>query len=94
MLLCATGIGLTLVPLTMMVMANTAPADSGVAAGVLATVQQIGGATALAIASATAARTVSVPGAGSAADGYTHAFAAGAVTVALCALLATMALRP
>lgn len=60
MLLCALGMGLTMVPLTLLVMARVPASDIGVAAGVLTTSQQIGGAAGLAFAATASAAVVRI----------------------------------
>jgi EmrB/QacA subfamily drug resistance transporter len=101
MLLCALGMGLTMVPLTLLVMARIEPSNTGVAAGVLTTAQQIGGVTGLALA-ATAAAGVSArlaaTGPASAAvvatAGYARSFEVAAVVALVLVLTAAALLLP
>lgn len=95
MLLCALGMGLTMVPLTLLVMARIQPSYTGVAAGVLTTAQQIGGVAGLALAATAAAgvtRTLVATGPASAAvvatAGYARSFAVAAVVAAVLTLTA------
>jgi EmrB/QacA subfamily drug resistance transporter len=94
------GIGLTFVPLTLIGTTNVENADAGLASGVFNTSQQVGGALGLAVLSTFAtSRTgaLTASGAGHAqamVGGFQVAFTAGAVLIALGAILLAVLIRP
>jgi EmrB/QacA subfamily drug resistance transporter len=99
------GLGVTLVPLTLIATANIAPAEAGLASGLFNTSQQVGGALGLAVLSTLAAhRTSSTLAALASAptraqqaaalvDGYQLAFAVAATLLAVGALMMLLLLR-
>jgi EmrB/QacA subfamily drug resistance transporter len=99
MLLLGLGGGLAFNPMLLAAMSDVAPADSGLASGVVNTSFMMGGALGLAVlASGAAARTGGLQASGVAADlalnqGYQLAFLLGAAAAALAAVLALWALR-
>jgi EmrB/QacA subfamily drug resistance transporter len=95
-LLMAFGLGLAFVPLTLAATANVENEDAGLASGIMNTSQQIGGALGLAVLSTLAAdRTASFvgPQAEALVAGYQRAYLAGAILLAVGALLALLLLR-
>ncbi|MGH3454960.1 MAG: MFS transporter, partial [Nocardioidaceae bacterium] len=88
-LLTGLGIGFAFVPISIAALAGVRPAEAGLASGLFNTSQQIGGALGIAALSTIASsQTESALESGSAApfalvDGFTAAFAAGAVIAAL-----------
>jgi EmrB/QacA subfamily drug resistance transporter len=96
MILISLGLGLGFVSLTMLAVSDASEADAGLAAGLVTTAQQVGGALGLAVlVSVATARASSLLGSGHApavaqlAGGHL-AFAVGAVLLAIGALLATV----
>jgi predicted MFS family arabinose efflux permease len=95
-LLVAAGIGIAFVPVTIAAMAGVAPAETGLASGLVNTSRQMGGALGLAIlATVATARTDSLGGHGAAAltAGYQRAFEIGAGFAVVGALVALFVLR-
>jgi MFS family permease len=99
MLLLGVGAGMALNPLMLAAMSDVEPSESGIASGIVNTSFMMGGALGLAIlASAASARTGALTARGvaeaAALDGGYHvAFAAGAVGVAIAALLGWLLVR-
>jgi EmrB/QacA subfamily drug resistance transporter len=95
--LSAIGMGLSLVPATIVAMQSLPPSQSGMGSGLLNTSRLMGGALGLAVLSTVAdARTHARAGLGlahSLTDGYDLAFAVGAAITLVGALLAMLALR-
>lgn len=75
-----TGIGLVLVPLTALALAQVSPEHAGAASGVLATAQQVGGAVGVAVVGVVFYR-------GLGTDAYTHAFAVSVWVLAALTVL-------
>jgi EmrB/QacA subfamily drug resistance transporter len=95
-LLVAAGMGLAFVPVTIAAMAGVAPAETGLASGIVNTSRMIGGALGLAVlATVATARTDSLGGHGAAAltAGYQRAFEIGAGFAVVGALVALFVLR-
>jgi EmrB/QacA subfamily drug resistance transporter len=95
-LLVAAGMGCAFVPVTIAAMAGVAPAETGLASGIVNTSRMIGGALGLAIlATVATARTDSLGGSGAAAltAGYQRAFEIGAGFAVAGALVALFVLR-
>jgi EmrB/QacA subfamily drug resistance transporter len=98
-LVCAGGLGLVMVPLTIAATANVAPEDSGLASGLFNTAQEVGGALGVALLLTVAASsTADQLAAGSAmadalVDGYRVAFLIGAALVAAATVAAAVLLR-
>jgi EmrB/QacA subfamily drug resistance transporter len=95
-ILLALGIGMAFVPLTIAATANVPDSDAGLASGILNTSQQIGGALGLAILGTLAAgRTASFAGPAPEAlvAGYQRAYLAGAILLAVGAVLSAVLLR-
>ncbi|WP_051105556.1 MFS transporter [Parafrankia discariae] len=93
LVVCALGMGLVLVPQTMIAMARVEAADAGVTAGLLTTMQQLGGAVGVAVASTVAAATPAGP-ATALTDGYARALLATALLLVLTTSAAVLAIRP
>ncbi|XVQ06668.1 MFS transporter [Spirillospora sp. CA-255316] len=99
MLMLGVSAGLVLPAATALAMTGASGADSGVRSGVAGTAQQVGGALGLAAMAALAAAVTDEAGAGGAAreaaltQGYRSGFVAGAVLLALAAVLALIVLR-
>jgi sugar phosphate permease len=93
MLVLGVGAGLSLPAVTTVMMSDATPADAGLASGLANTSQQVGGALGIAVLAALAtARTDGATAAGAPLQealtaGYHLAFAIGAASVALSALL-------
>jgi predicted MFS family arabinose efflux permease len=95
MIILGAGLGMSFVPITISATNGVAPADAGLASGLLNTTQQVGGSLGLAILSTVSAtRVTNALGAGSPLPvALTHGFkGAFAVSAALCAVGAAMAL--
>ena len=106
MIVLGTGAGLALTAITMLAMSGAAPADSGLASGLVNTTQQVGGALGVAILATLAAGRTSqlthtsqladphVPTVAALASGYHLAFGVGAAFIAAGFVLAATLLRP
>ncbi len=101
-LLAALGLGFAFVPVTIAAVSGIAPADSGLASGLINTSQQVGGALGLAILSTVSTSTISDslrgahgPGVVPAAltDGFSSAFATGTAFAILGVVLALVLVR-
>jgi sugar phosphate permease len=95
-LFVAAGLGAAFVPVTITAMAGVAPAETGLASGLVNTSRQMGGALGLAIlATVATARTDSLGGHGAAAltAGYQRAFEIGAGFAVAGLLVALFVLR-
>jgi predicted MFS family arabinose efflux permease len=95
MIILGAGLGMSFVPITISATNGVAPADSGLASGLLNTTQQVGGSLGLAILSTVSAtRVTNALGAGSPLPvALTHGFkGAFIVAAALCAVGSVMAL--
>jgi MFS family permease len=99
-LLAAIGLGISMVPATIAAVRGVAPAESGLASGMINTSRLIGGAVGLAALTTLAtSHANSELGSGTAAltaqaDGYQIAFAAGAALCLIGAIAAAVMLRP
>jgi EmrB/QacA subfamily drug resistance transporter len=99
MTILGVGCGMALNPILLVAMSEVAPADSGLASGVVNTAFMMGGALGLAVlASLSAARTESLLAAGNAmpvalTGGYRLAFVFGAIFAGVAALLSALLLR-
>ena len=93
------GMGLTFVPVTLIATTNVGPEDAGLSSGLFNTSQQVGGSLGLAILSTLAAnKTTSVLTDGgqraqALVDGFNVAFAAGAILIAVGAVLLLVLVR-
>ncbi len=100
MALIGLGVGLAFPALMTLIMSGVTPDESGLASGLVNTVQQVGGALGLAVLAAlSTARTQGLLVQGqkmpsALTGGYHLAFAIGAVLVALAVVIATLFLRP
>jgi MFS family permease len=98
MIILGVGMGMSFVPATIAGTSGVAPADSGLASGLLNTTQQVGGSLGLAILTSVAtSRTTSALHAGSAppaalTHGFTGAFIVGAVLCAMGAVFTSVLL--
>src|SRR5262249_2854243 len=99
MLLLGFGAGISFMPVVLIAVSDSDPADSGLVSGLLSTSQMIGGAVGLAVlASVAVARTGGLPGGGSAAPaallgGYHAVFLAASAMALLASLLTGLLLR-
>jgi MFS family permease len=99
MLLLGLGAGMAFNPVLLAAMSDVAPSESGIASGVVNTAFMMGGALGLAVlASAAAARTAHLTGAGAQPlaalnGGYQLAFLLGAVFAAMAAVLGALLMR-
>jgi EmrB/QacA subfamily drug resistance transporter len=99
-LLCACGIGLSFVPVTIAATNGVAAGESGLASGLVNTFRQVGGSLGLAVLATVATERAAAVGRPNSpvalADGFGHAFLVGAVIAAVGALLslATLVRRP
>jgi hypothetical protein len=97
LMVLSVGLGLTFVPLTLTAVSGVKEEHSGLVSGVSTTAIQIGGSIGVAVLATVAATTAShhagAAGAAALAAGYTQAFRAGAVIIALAVPLALVFLR-
>jgi hypothetical protein len=100
MIVLSAGLGLTFVPATLSAVSGVKERHSGLVSGVSTTAIQLGGAIGLAVLASIAASTTTHRANPASAQaltaGYTHAFLAGAITIALAVpiALALLRLRP
>ena len=99
MLVLGVGAGFSLPAVTTVMMSDATPADAGLASGLANTSQQVGGALGIAVLAALAtvgtdgATAAGVPQQEALTTGYHLAFAAGAASVAVSALIALTVLN-
>jgi hypothetical protein len=97
LMVLSVGLGLTFVPLTLTAVSGVKEEHSGLVSGVSTTAIQIGGSIGVAVLATVAATTArhhaGAAGAAALAAGYTQAFRAGAVIIALAVPLALVFLR-
>ncbi|WP_208719786.1 DHA2 family efflux MFS transporter permease subunit [Amycolatopsis circi] len=99
-ILCGTGMGLSLVAVTIAAMSGTRPQEAGLASGLITTTQQIGGALGLAIIASVAAATTAGFGPGAEhnpqylTEGFQNGFLLATCVALAAALLSLVLLRP